>query len=108
MSGALDPINGMYWTWQSGYINCKLEGKFIFASRTELKFEYHLGGYSAPFASLHHITIPTPSTATTKQLTFDLKQFFLGIDATNQKNILSPGTDAVHLLTLLAECLSAK
>jgi hypothetical protein len=25
--GALDPIKGMYWTWQSGYINFKLEGK---------------------------------------------------------------------------------
>ena len=27
--GALDPINGMYWTWQTGYIHCKLEGKII-------------------------------------------------------------------------------
>ena len=24
--GPLDPIKGMYWTWQSGYINFKLEG----------------------------------------------------------------------------------
>ncbi|MEZ4886018.1 MAG: MbnP family protein [Chitinophagales bacterium] len=24
--GDLDPTNGMYWTWQSGYINFKLEG----------------------------------------------------------------------------------
>ena len=26
MSGDLDPTKGMYWTWQSGYINFKLEG----------------------------------------------------------------------------------
>ena len=24
--GALDPIHGMYWTWQSGYIQWKMEG----------------------------------------------------------------------------------
>lgn len=29
MGGDLDPTNGMYWTWQSGYINFKLEGKVI-------------------------------------------------------------------------------
>ena len=26
MGGDLDPTKGMYWTWQSGYINFKLEG----------------------------------------------------------------------------------
>ena len=26
-SGDLDPINGMFWSWQSGYINFKIEGK---------------------------------------------------------------------------------
>ncbi|MFN4989972.1 MAG: MbnP family protein, partial [Ignavibacteria bacterium] len=23
--GALDPIHGMFWTWNSGYVNCKIE-----------------------------------------------------------------------------------
>ncbi len=26
LGGDLDPTKGMYWTWQSGYINFKLEG----------------------------------------------------------------------------------
>ena len=43
--GALDPINGMYWTWQTGYINCKLEGNIICDSSRK-SFEYHIGGYS--------------------------------------------------------------
>jgi hypothetical protein len=25
--GVIDPINGMYWAWQSGYVNFKIEGK---------------------------------------------------------------------------------
>ena len=43
--GALDPINGMYWTWQTGYIHCKLEGNIICDSSRK-SFEYHIGGYS--------------------------------------------------------------
>ncbi|MEY3499860.1 MAG: hypothetical protein RL308_1529, partial [Bacteroidota bacterium] len=27
MSGDLDPTKGMYWAWQSGFINMKIEGK---------------------------------------------------------------------------------
>lgn len=26
MDGDLDPLNGMYWAWNSGYINMKIEG----------------------------------------------------------------------------------
>ncbi len=36
----LDPIKGMYWTWESGYINFKCEGTF-----GEKSFKWHLGGY---------------------------------------------------------------
>lgn len=35
IEGSLDPMFGMYWTWQSGYINFKLEG---IASRCPCSF----------------------------------------------------------------------
>jgi hypothetical protein len=50
--GVLDPGNGegMYWSWNAGYIFFKLEGSGLFADETK-KFNYHIGlfgGYSEP------------------------------------------------------------
>jgi hypothetical protein len=28
LGGDLDPTKGMYWTWQNGYVNFKLQGSF--------------------------------------------------------------------------------
>jgi hypothetical protein len=44
-SGALDPAKGMFWTWNSGYINVKLEGYSPVSMRPAHIFEYHIGGY---------------------------------------------------------------
>jgi hypothetical protein len=46
--GALDPLNGMFWTWNSGYIFFKLEG-FSSSSAADLnRIEHHIGGYRGP------------------------------------------------------------
>ena len=46
--GALDPLNGMFWTWNSGYVYFKLEG-FSNASTADLqRIEHHIGGYQGP------------------------------------------------------------
>lgn len=45
-SGALDPMNSMYWTWNSGYIMFKLEGASQQSSIVNNKIEYHIGGYA--------------------------------------------------------------
>jgi len=42
--GALDPIHGMYWTWQSGYIQWKLEG-VMKTDTAEIPIQLHLGGF---------------------------------------------------------------
>ncbi len=43
--GALDPMKGMFWTWNSGYIMFKLEG-YSTASTADLqRIEHHIGGY---------------------------------------------------------------
>lgn len=48
-TGALDPAqghDGMYWTWNSGYIFFKMEGVSPAApAEQENKFYYHIGGY---------------------------------------------------------------
>jgi hypothetical protein len=41
--GPLDPANGMYWSWQTGYIFIKSEG---FSPQASLgNFQYHMGGF---------------------------------------------------------------
>jgi len=56
LGGSLDPANGMYWTWQSGYINVKLEGEYFPQNGEVVKFNYHLGGYRAPYMANKWIT----------------------------------------------------
>ena len=47
-SGALDPVNGMFWTWNTGYIFLKMEGHAEASTSPGHIFEYHIGGYKAP------------------------------------------------------------
>ena len=44
-TGALDPANGMFWTWSSGYIFFKLEGKSPASSQVDSSYIYHIGGF---------------------------------------------------------------
>jgi len=43
-SGVLDPARGMFWTWATGYIHFKLEGRSPAAPGTEQAVILHLGG----------------------------------------------------------------
>ena len=54
--GALDPLNGMYWSWQSGYINLKLEGTYALNQQKEA-FQYHIGGYQYPYNALRTVEL---------------------------------------------------
>jgi hypothetical protein len=47
-AGALDPVNGMFWSWNSGYVFVKLEGISSSSSDDEKIILYHVGGYQAP------------------------------------------------------------
>jgi hypothetical protein len=45
-TGALDPLNDMFWTWNSGYVMAKLEGRSSQSKVINNKVEYHIGGFS--------------------------------------------------------------
>lgn len=59
-TGALDPANGMFWTWNSGYIMAKLEGNSPASSQVNNKFEYHIGGFSGPDHVLKQVQLLFP------------------------------------------------
>jgi hypothetical protein len=57
-SGALDPANAMFWTWNTGYIFLKLEGKSEASTAPGNIFEYHIGGYRFPYNCIRRISVP--------------------------------------------------
>jgi hypothetical protein len=61
-TGALDPARSMFWTWNSGYIMAKLEGKSSVSIQVNNKFEYHIGGFSGPNNVLRRVTLTLPAT----------------------------------------------
>jgi hypothetical protein len=48
-TGALDVVNDMFWTWNSGYVMQKLEAQSPHSKAINQKVEYHLGGYSGRY-----------------------------------------------------------
>ncbi len=59
-TGALDPINGMFWTWSTGYIMAKVEGTSPAATSTDKKFTHHVGGFSGGNSGIRKVTILFP------------------------------------------------
>ena len=62
-TGALDPANGMFWSWNSGYIMSKLEGTSPQSPATNQIVMYHVGGFSGANNALKTVTLNFPGTA---------------------------------------------
>ncbi len=92
--GALDPVHGMYWAWQSGYINFKLEGKSSAYGTSKNRFEFHIGGYQAPFNTLRNVTVKAENINNLR-IYFDLKKLLDAQDLKKQNHIMSPNKNAV-------------
>lgn len=61
-TGALDPVNGMFWTWNSGYVMAKLEGTSPVSAMPANLIEFHIGGFKGPnnVLRLVQLTFPSP------------------------------------------------
>lgn len=104
--GALDPINGMYWTWQSGYINFKMEGISEKSPARKNRFQLHLGGYNKPWATQQEVSLQTSSEETI--IYFNLERFLSLIDLRQEHTIMSPCEKAVVLSELAKTCFYAQ
>lgn len=60
-TGSLDPLNGMFWTWNTGYIMAKLEGHSPQATTPNQVFEYHIGGFEGSDKVMQQVTIDFPA-----------------------------------------------
>lgn len=107
LGGDLDPTKGMYWTWQSGYVNFKLQGTSSLCNNPKNEFEFHLGGYLKPFNNLQTIQLMI-SNPNQFIIAFNLEQFVNQLDLENVNHIMSPSAAAVEHAQLAAKCFSIK
>ncbi|MCU7616136.1 hypothetical protein NZ698_02900 [Chryseobacterium sp. PBS4-4] len=104
--GSLDPTKGMYWSWQSGYINFKMEGKSNLCKTRYNEFTFHLGGFSDPFYAMQEVEVNINSH--TKALYMDIDQFFSKINLSEQNNIMIPGKKSVEMSKIISKIFRAE
>ena len=98
MGGDLDPAKGMYWAWQSGYINMKIEGKSPSCSIRKNEFQFHLGGYLQPYYAMRRIKFSMDKKADSDiTIGIDLYPFFSNIDLSETNSVIVPGKTAMKL-----------
>jgi hypothetical protein len=95
-SGVLDPMEGMYWTWQSGYIHWKLEADAKIGGKRE-EITWHVGGYRHPFNTLRRVSIPVVSGDARMKIGIDVFSLLADGQSDVDYTIMSPSKQAMHL-----------
>jgi len=97
LAGDLDPIKGMYWAWQSGYINMKIEGKSSSCKTRKNEFQFHIGGYLSPYYAMRKVALTYDKKATQIDIGIDLYNFFANLNLAKTNSVMIPGTLAMEL-----------
>lgn len=109
LSGDLDPSKGMYWAWQSGYINMKIEGISKSCKTRKNKFQFHIGGYLEPFYAIRNFNcnynINQMGRITIK---VDLAQLFDDVKLSETNTIMIPGNEAIKIADLTSKMFSVE
>ena len=112
---ALDPANGMYWSWQSGYIQFKLEGK----EKNGQQLNLHLGGFSNNCMSSKTVDIPIHRPPTlipilppekrqqNLSICIDLSSFLEKIHTSKEYSLMSPNAHVSEYIQALCSSFSA-
>ena len=101
MSGDLDPTKGMYWAWQSGFINMKIEGTSSSCKTRKNKFQFHIGGYLRPNYAIRKININRNFSSKNQiDLVMDLSKLFEEINLLETNSIMIPGEKAMQMADL--------
>jgi len=103
--GDLDPTTGMYWAWNSGYINWKLEGTCAKCNTTKNEFQFHLGGYLPPYFNAQEVGFKVKDEGVIT-IEVDISKFFAQAKLGEHCTVMSPGKDAVELTKLAASVFS--
>ncbi len=112
---ALDPANGMYWSWQSGYIQFKLEGK----EKDGPTLNLHLGGFSNAHMSsitdeipIHRMVSNGPVLPPNRRsqhlfISLSLDSFLELVKTHKEYSIMSPNSHVQEYMRKLCSSFSA-
>ena len=103
--GVLDPTSQMYWTWQNGFINFKLEGESSLCPTRKNKFQFHVGGFQKPYTTSQEVSLKTKG-ATPLVIKVDVASFFNAIDISQTNTVTSPNKNAVMVSKVLPTLFS--
>lgn len=117
-TGALDPANGMFWTWNSGYIFAKLEGRSPVSPAPLTAVTYHIGGFRTGQNALRQISIPLTtvmdvnnSSRYTITLTAEVMKWFRAktdISIATEPTTMEPGALAMKVADNYAQMFALK
>jgi hypothetical protein len=102
-SGVLDPIHGMYWSWQSGYINWKLEAEVIHAGQSNA-IQWHVGGYRAPYQTQRTVRLKVMDDADSIQCGLQLDSLLRDWRVIAPAEVMSPSDKAMVLSDRFQSC----
>lgn len=107
-TGALDPVNDMFWSWSSGYIFLKAEGTSP-QSSTGSVFSYHIGGFQGANSALQWVELDFGTNTlivedgndNTSHINVDVKKMFDGsmhtLSVAINPSVTMPGMMANHI-----------
>ncbi len=118
-TGALDPANGMFWSWSSGYIMAKFEGTSPQSGGSSHNLIYHTGGFSGVNSVLRTvgpsfngaIANVTKTETPVIHIAADLAEWFVApanIDFATTYTIHMPGTAAKMIADNYADMFSVE
>ena len=81
----------MYWAWNTGYINFKLEG-----TKDKKAISYHVGGYANPHPTARAIRFNIKKTKSINFL-IDLDKFISSALSKELVDVMIPGEEATFL-----------
>ena len=95
LSGDLDPTKGMYWAWQSGYINMKIEGTSASCKTRKNQFQFHIGGYKQPFYAMRKVVVAPHHN--NLDIAIDVAAFFSELQLATTNAVMIPGKQSITL-----------
>jgi hypothetical protein len=105
-TGALDPLRGMYWTWQTGYVQWKMEGA-IRVDGLESPLELHLGGFDgatkAQAMLSDYVIYPTTNSVIAQ---WDISPFLAEVVRRKKFGVMSPSPIAREYCRIIASSVT--